>query len=265
LLNKGRISISPRTRSKATVQASRMAGHSYWRMALIITACLSFLVVCVINGLAGAGNTVLANDNLRVMIAVTVSVIAGLLGLVWFRRRNKPGIESTQQPDSERTYRKAGEEASISAQGDSLTCVRHALAKSVIMIAHNSIPQMDFKQAEAISAIQNLDVAKHPNAEHVITFNNQEILMQDYISQQLYFVNMQVRVCDIHDYSPDHHGYILQYNAREGPHAVYVQYQESGNWVCLNSWGDYDPEPMVNVQQAGNALFEVYITLRSSS
>jgi len=39
-----------------------MAGHSYWRMALIISACLSFLVVCVINGLAGAGNTALFNS-----------------------------------------------------------------------------------------------------------------------------------------------------------------------------------------------------------
>ena len=63
--------------------------------------------------------------------------------------------------------------------------------------------------------------------------------------------------------------YILVYKTgrrdKHDKHCIFVKSVINGYFNCINSWGDYEPEPKVPIGQEGNRLWKVIVDYRTDA
>ena len=59
--------------------------------------------------------------------------------------------------------------------------------------------------------------------------------------------------------------HLLAYLSKDGHHCVFLKEQIRDFYKCVNSWGEYDPYPLVPVENPGNRLWMVRVEFEPAS
>ena len=144
-------------------------------------------------------------------------------------------------------------------QGKSSTCTCHAIANAVadqLTDVHNVNINQDYLAQLLVNNNQTIG----PVWPHF--FDNYSLLMK--LRNQKYpeWILLKITVKEVQSFSvTDKH--VLAYHTHgKGPHGchcVFVEELLQNYYKCVNSWGDNDPHPEVEVNQPGNRLWRVRV------
>ena len=138
----------------------------------------------------------------------------------------------------------------------SRTCTSHALANAVI--EQLDADGLDLNHSHVVQTLIKFckgDEAVWPHEFHDC---KDTIITMDEETKQHIAVTIKV-VKKVDDFSPAEK-HVLVYNLGTGLHTVYVKRQlklQQNAYECVNSWGDNDPHPIIEINRDGNVLYRV--------
>ena len=136
----------------------------------------------------------------------------------------------------------------------SSTCTAHALANAII--DQLDVHGVDVNHSHVVQTL--IKFSRHGNAAwpYEIRDRTGTIITMDEGNKQGLAITME-EVEKVDEFSPDHK-HVLVYKRRDNSkHTVFVKRQKDGKYECLNSWGDYNPYPIIEKNKVGNILYRV--------
>lgn len=154
-----------------------------------------------------------------------------------------------------------GGAAKVLNQGVSLTCTCHALANAITDQLNER--NIDVSQESLADILVNNN--KHIGAVWPDIYDNygQSVLVKDKNSDVWYSINIKTVKRVKKFISGEKH--LLAYFSEHGNHCVYIKEQVEDSYNCVNSWGKFDPYPVIPVEDPRNILWTVQVEFKIAS
>ena len=157
-------------------------------------------------------------------------------------------------------FRSPGANACVLNQGNSETCTCYAIANAVADQLADS--QIDISQSTFASILVDKRGSIGPVWPHFYDNYRDSILIKDKQSGDYYSIKITTvrRVTKFND----EHKHILAYHTSTNEyHCVFVKEKKDNYYLCINSWGNYDPNPKIEIQKPHNLLWIVSVNFSS--